>query len=58
MSDISDTQVDKLIEELRECEGPCGQLCLHCPSAYILDVIIQMIEDLRQERNALLQEEL
>ena len=54
MHHISDEKIDKLIEELRECEGPCGQLCLHCPSAYILDVIIQTIEDLRQERNACL----
>lgn len=35
-----------LIDELDHCEGPCGNLCLHCPEAYALDHIKKVIDEL------------
>lgn len=38
-----------LLDELEQCEGPCGSLCLHCPEAYALDHIKKVINELISE---------
>lgn len=39
----------ELLDELEECEGPCGKLCLHCPEAYALAHIKKVVNDLIAE---------
>lgn len=48
---VTERDIDVLIAELRECEGPCGNLCLHCEAAYIIQDIIDVIEFLRDDRD-------
>lgn len=49
---FTDKQIDVLITELKECEGPCGKLCLHCEAAYMIQDIIDVIEFLRRDRDS------
>lgn len=49
---IEKSAMDKafeLLDELEECEGPCGKLCLHCPEAYALAHIKEVVNDLIAE---------
>lgn len=49
---IEKSAMDKafeLLDELEECEGPCGKLCLHCPEAYALAHIKKVVYDLITE---------
>lgn len=39
----------ELLDELEECEGPCGKLCLHCPEAYALEHIKKVINSLIED---------
>lgn len=45
---------EEMIEEIDECRGPCGKLCLSCPEGYYLQEIKDVISGLIAERDELL----
>lgn len=45
---------EEMIEEIDECRGPCGKLCLSCPEGYYLQEIKDVISGLIAERGELL----
>ena len=47
---------EQLIEELDDCYGPCGRLCLSCPEARYLKEIRAVVVGLMDERDALKQQ--
>lgn len=42
---------EQLIEELDDCYGPCGRLCLSCPEARYLKEIRDVVVALMAERD-------
>ena len=47
----------ELLNDLEECTGPCGRMCLSCPEsryiAEIRDVLVKLMEENRRLRDAL-----
>lgn len=43
---------EELIDDIDNCHGPCGNLCLSCPEAHYLQEIRQVIINLMRERDA------
>ena len=42
---------EMLIDDLDDCRGPCGKLCISCPEGWYLDTIKQCIVALMKERD-------
>ena len=42
---------EKLLEEIDDCYGPCGRICLSCPEAHYLKEIRDVIVALMEERD-------
>lgn len=47
---------EELLNEIDDCCGPCGQLCLSCPEARYLREIREVVENLLMENRALRQQ--
>ena len=48
---------EELLEDLEDCTGPCGRMCLSCPEsryvAEIHDVVEKLVEENKKLRNML-----
>lgn len=44
---------EELLDEIDDCRGPCGELCVSCPDGYYLADIREVIEGLMKENKEL-----
>lgn len=44
---------EELLDEIDDCRGPCGKLCVSCPDGYYLADIREVIEGLMEENKEL-----
>lgn len=43
----------ELLEDIEECTGPCGKLCLSCPESRYLPEIYEVLKTLMEENEKL-----
>lgn len=44
---------EELIQDIDDCHGPCGRLCMSCPEAHYLKEIRDVVVSLMKERDEL-----
>lgn len=44
---------EELLNDLKNCKGPCGEICIHCREAYRLREIYETLKMLMTENQEL-----
>ena len=42
---------EEFLQDMEDCYGPCGRMCLSCPEAHYLKEVRDMVEVLMNERD-------